>query len=70
MDKREIRASLLLGAIALLALWSNLLFRESEVWTWTVLGIAGIAFVLILKVLVRSLRRQRAEYWKEHRPPA
>lgn len=57
-------------AIALIAMSLNLLFRESEIWTWTTLGIVGIALVLMLVVLVKSLRRQRAEYWKENRPPA
>jgi hypothetical protein len=57
-------------AIALVAMWPNLLFRESEFWSWTTLGIAGIAVVLILVVLMKSLRRQRAEYWKENGPPS
>jgi hypothetical protein len=56
-------------AVALIAMWLNLVFRESEVWTWTVLGIAGIALVLMRVVLVKALRRQRAEYWQEHGPP-
>jgi uncharacterized membrane protein YcjF (UPF0283 family) len=70
MNKRETRASLLFMAIGLIAIWSNAFFRGSEILTWIFLGVAAIALVLGITVLVKSLRRQRHEYWKEHHPSA
>jgi len=70
MNKRETGTSLLFMAIGLIAIWSNAIFRGSEILTWIFLGIATIALVLGIAVLVKSLRRQRNEYWNEHHPSA
>ncbi len=68
MNKRETRASLLGMVIGLVAVWANVIFRGSEIWTWIFLGVAAIALVFGISVLVKSLRRQRSEYWNEHHP--
>jgi hypothetical protein len=68
MNKRETRAALLLMVIGLIATWSNAIFRGSEILTWIFLGVAAIALVLGITVLVKSLRRQQNEYWNEHHP--
>ena len=56
--------------IGLIATWSNAIFRGSEILTWIFLGVAAIALVLGITVLIKSLRRQRNEYWNEHHPPS
>ncbi len=57
-------------AIAVMAVWSNVLIPESEPWTWTSIGIAILATGINLVVLWKVVLRQRDANSKNHKPPA
>ena len=69
MSKSEIRAVILLMVLSLTAVSFSVLFPTTEPWILVVLAIAVLATVLMLVVLWKVVLRERAKYWRGHRPP-
>lgn len=66
MNKKESQTIVVFSAVGVAFVWLNIFFiRGSEPWIWVSVVVAGTALIGAVAILVKSRRRQPAEYWQK-----
>ncbi len=64
-SKQLITPAIIALGVSLGATWAGFLVDEDSPWFWVPIAIQAVAVILAVIFLVRLVRAQRDDYWKE-----